>query len=83
MDYLTTDLRKLGRCRLTIENGKGLSMSVDVPEDCPLDDMFEAITKLLYGVGYQIPTIQLGYRVESERLDNELNAIRDNEQRND
>ena len=62
-------------CRMTIENGYGFKMSVEIPTDCPMDEQMEAVTRLLYGSGWMLSHIRDRMRDEAERIDNEINNM--------
>lgn len=75
MDYSSTNVSINGLCRMTIENGFGLKMSVEIPTDCPMDEQMEAVTRLLYGSGWMLSHIRDRMRDEAERIDNEINNM--------
>lgn len=75
MDYSSTNVSINGLCRMTIENGFGLKMSVEIPTDSPMDEQMEAVTRLLYGSGWMLSHIRDRMRDEAERIDNEINNM--------
>ena len=75
MDYLSTNVRINGLFRMTIENGYGIKMSVEIPTDSPMDEQMEAVTRLLYGSGWMLSHIRDRMRDEAERIDNEINNM--------
>lgn len=75
MDYSSTNVSINGLCRMTIENGYGFKMSVEIPTDSPMDEQMEAVTRLLYGSGWMLSHIRDRMRDEAERIDNEINNM--------
>ncbi len=67
-------------CKMTIEDGLGFSMSVEILASSTIEEQIEAVTKLLYGSGWLLDQIQEGFYHEADRLNNEFEIIRKDKQ---